>query len=226
MTLRRTLLLCGVLSSLLYVCLDVIAARHYPGYSYVNQSISELSAVGSPTRMFWLVAGTGYGLLVLAFSAGIWLSGRSMRHRLTALFLAMYAVAGFATGLLFPMTPRGVEGTLRNFMHIPGTAVLVLCVLLAMGFGSTLLGSRFRYYTYATIAVLIVAGVLTSSQAGGIVANQATPWMGIEERVNVYAMMLWIAVLALSLLNVQARAPQFIPEAPASGRQPVNDSQR
>jgi hypothetical protein len=210
MALRKTLLLCGVLSSFLYVSVDVIAARNYPGYSYANQSISELSAVGSPTRLFWLVSGVGYGLLILAFATGVWLSGRALRFRLTALFLAAFAIVGFATGLFFPMTPRGVEGTLRNFMHIPGTGVSVLCVLLAMGFGSTLLGRGFRIYTYVTIAVLLVAGIATSSQAGGIVANTPTPWMGIEERVNVYAMMLWLAVLSLSLLNNEQEQQQTV----------------
>ncbi len=35
------------------------------------------------------------------------------------------------------------EGTLRNAMHIPATAVMSLFVVLAMGFGAALLGKRF-----------------------------------------------------------------------------------
>jgi hypothetical protein len=34
-------------------------------------------------------------------------------------------------------------------------------------------------------------------------ANEPTPLMGIEERVNIYATMLWVAVLAIGLLRVQ-----------------------
>jgi hypothetical protein len=72
-----------------------------------------------------------------------------------------------------------------------------------MGFGATLLGKRFRYYSYATIAVLVVFGLLTSLQAGKMVANEATPWMGLTERVNIYATMLWVAALAIGLLRAQ-----------------------
>jgi hypothetical protein len=41
-----------------------------------------------------------------------------------------------------------------------------------------------------------------------MVANQPTPWMGIEERVNTYATMLWLAVLAIALLRAQAERPE------------------
>jgi hypothetical protein len=36
-------------------------------------------------------------------------------------------------------------------------------------------------------------------------ANEPTPWMGIEERINIYATMLWVAVLAIGLLRAQKR---------------------
>jgi hypothetical protein len=72
-----------------------------------------------------------------------------------------------------------------------------------MGFGATLLGKRFRYYSYGTIATLVVFGTLASLQADQMAANQPTPWMGIEERINIYATMLWVAVLAIGLLRAQ-----------------------
>ena len=118
-----------------------------------------------------------------------------------------YATFGVAGGLVFPMRPREAlaagEGTLRNTMHIPATAVMSLFIVLAMGFGATLLGKRFRYYSYGTIAILLVFGALASLQAGQMAANELTPWAGIEERINIYATMLWVAVLAIGLLGAQ-----------------------
>jgi hypothetical protein len=95
------------------------------------------------------------------------------------------------------------EGTLRNTMHIPATAVMSLFIVLAVGFGSTLLGKRFQYYSYATIAILLMFGALTSLQAGRIATNEPTPWVGIEERMNSYGIMLWVAVLAVGFLRGQ-----------------------
>ena len=46
---RRSLLVCGILSSLLWVAGDIAGSLSYVGYSYVDYSVSELSAIGAPT---------------------------------------------------------------------------------------------------------------------------------------------------------------------------------
>ena len=206
---RKILLICGVVSSVLYVVGDVLGTLRYPGYSYADQEFSELTAQGSPVRPLMVALnGIPYTLLVTAFGVGVWTSAGSKRAgRITGAMLVGYALTGMVTGIIFPMKPREAlaagEGTLRNAMHPPGTIVMSLFIVLAMVFGSALLGKRFRYYTYATIATLVMFGVLASLQAGRMVANQPTPWMGIEERINIYATMLWVAVLAIGLLRAQ-----------------------
>jgi hypothetical protein len=147
-----------------------------------------------------------YTLLVSAFAAGIWMSpDRTRATRLTAAGLASYAAFGIAGGLAFPMKTREAlalgEGTLRNTMHIPATMLMSIGIVLAMGAGAGLRGRRFRHYSCGTIATLILFGMLTSLQAGAIDANDPTPWAGIEERVNIYATMLWIAALAAALIR-------------------------
>ena len=201
--LRKILLGCGIVSSVLYVISDVIGALRYPGYSYTDQEFSELTAQGSPVRPLMIALNEiPYTLLVLAFAVGIWKSaGRTRTGRITAAMLIGYAAFGMAGGVVFPMKPREAlaagEGTLRNAMHIPATMVMSFFILLAMGFGATLLGKRLRYYSYGTIAILVVFGVLAGLQAGKMQANEPTPWMGIEERINIYATMFWVAVLAI-----------------------------
>ena len=207
--LRKILLICGIVSSVLYIISDVIGALRYPGYRYTDQEFSELTAQGSPVRPLMIALNEiPYTLLVLAFAVGIWEStGRTRTGRITATMLTGYAAFGMAGGVVFPMKPREAlaagEGTLRNAMHPPATIVMSLFILLAMGFGATLLGKRLRYYSYGTIAILVVFGVLASLQAGQMQANEPTPWMGIKERINIYATMLWVAVLAIGLLRAQ-----------------------
>jgi hypothetical protein len=207
--LRKILPGCGTVSSVLYVVTDVLGTLRYPGYSYADQTFSELTAQGAPTRPLMVALnGIPYGVLVAAFAGGVWASaGPKRAARITGAMLLGYAAFGVAGGLVFPMRPREAlaagEGTLRNTMHIPATAVMSLFIVLAMGFGATLLGKRFRYYSYGTIAILLVFGVLASLQAGQMAANEPTPWMGIEERINIYATMLWVAALAIGLLRAQ-----------------------
>lgn len=205
--LKKILLGCGAVSSALYVVSDVIAARRYDGYSYADQWFSELTAEGAPTRPLMIVInGIPYTALMTAFAAGIWkTAGRSRAQRITAALLGGYAATGFAGGVIFPMQVRENEASLRNVMHIPSTMVMSLCLVSAMVAGAGLLGTRFRTYTYGTIAAVIAFGVLTSTQAGKISENEPTPWAGIEERVNIYATMLWIAALSIGLLRSRAQ---------------------
>src|SRR5215212_11606441 len=207
--LRKLLVGCGIVSSVLYIIGDGLGTLRYPGYSYADQEFSELTAQGSPVRPLMVgLNGILYTVLVTAFGVGIWTSAGSKRAgRITAAMLLGYALTGMVTGVFFPMKTREAlaagEGTSRNAMHPVGTAVMSLFIVLAMGFGAWLLAKRFRYYSYGTIAILIVFGVLTSLQAGQMVANQPTPWMGVEERINIYTTMLWVAVLAIGLLRAQ-----------------------
>ncbi len=68
---RKVLLVCGILSSLLYVTMNVIAAMLYEGYNPASQTVSELSAIGAPTRPLWLYLGIPYSLLANAFGWGV-----------------------------------------------------------------------------------------------------------------------------------------------------------
>jgi hypothetical protein len=206
---RKILLGCGIASSVLYVASDILVSWWDPNYSYRDQSFSELLAPGSPTRPIMVVlTGVTYGVLMTAFGVGVWASASRRRAgRITGAMLLGYAVIGSVGGVFLSAPTRETleagEETWRNNLHIPATAVMILCILLAMGFGSTLFSKRFRYFSYAMILAILVFGVLAGLQAGRVAANQPTPWLGIVERGNVYAIMLWVAVLAIGLLRAQ-----------------------
>src|SRR6266571_8753399 len=61
---RKALLACGILSSLLYVAMNVFVAMQWEAYSSVSQTVSELSAIDAPTRPLWMPLIAIYGLLV------------------------------------------------------------------------------------------------------------------------------------------------------------------
>ena len=73
---QKVLLVCGILSSLLYAAMNVFVPMRYEGYSSASQTVSELSAIGAPTRPLWVLLGVAYTLLVTAFGWGVWASAR------------------------------------------------------------------------------------------------------------------------------------------------------
>ena len=199
---RMALLACGVLSSVLYVIsIDVIAALRYPDYhGYTSQMVSELMAVGAPTRTLLIWLFVPYNLLVLAFAAGVVASAEGKRAtRLAAAALAAYGVASTAGLLLTPMDLRGTVDSSRDTLHIAATFVMSIFIVAFMAFGAPAHGRRFRLYSLATIATVMVFGALAGYLAGPMPGP--TPWLGLAERVNIYATMLWILVFAVSLLR-------------------------
>src|SRR5512133_680626 len=62
---QKALLVCGIVAPLLYVASDVIAGLRWHGYSFRDQTISELNAIGAPTRTLTIVIGiVGYTFVV------------------------------------------------------------------------------------------------------------------------------------------------------------------
>ena len=70
-----------------------------------------------------------------------------------------------------------------------------------MAFSAWAFGTRFRLYALATLAVVVVFGIIAGSQGGAIGANEPTPWHGVYERINIGGYLLWTAVLAVVLLR-------------------------
>jgi hypothetical protein len=207
--LQQVLLFCGILSSLLYVAMNVFAAMLYEGYDSFSQTVSELSAIGAPTRQLWVLLGIVYTLLVAAFGWGIWKSVAGNRPlRITGGLLLAYGIIG----LFWPFAPMHQRevlaaggGTLSDTMHIAFSMITVLLMLLAIGFGAVTSGRRFCVYSIMTIVILLVLGVWTSKDGIKLNANQPTPWLGVIERVLIGVFLVWVVALAIRLMRAQRR---------------------
>jgi len=206
-TLRDVWLACGAVSSLLYVAMNVIVPLQWPGYSHASQVVSELAAVGAPTRPLWVVLGLLYTLLVIAFGRGVWMAGadaRDGRLQIAGILLALYGALGF----VWPFAPMHLRevlvvggGTFSDTLHIAlGTATEII-YLLALGFAATALGRTFRSYSVATFVVLVAFGVLLFQEAPNVGADRPTPLIGVWERINIGVFLLWMIVLAIVLIG-------------------------
>jgi len=204
-TITKALLICGIVSSLLYIGTDILLSMRWEGYSYADQAISELSAIGAPTRPFWLAMSFLFNPLLIAFGVGVWrAAGQKRSLRITGILLMVWGVVGFLW-LPFPMHLRGAERSFTDTMHIVMTGVTVLLITVFIGFGSGARGKWFRLYSILTLLAMWGFGAVTGMLASGIDTG-TTPWMGAFERVIVYAPMLWVLVLAVILLRARPLA--------------------
>jgi len=204
---RKILLFSGILCSLVYIVANVVCAMLYEGYSSTSQTVSELSAIGAPTRPLWMALMFVYSVLVIAFGIGIWLHGNGDRR---LRIIGILFIANAVTGLFWPpMHRREVlaagGGSLTDTLHIVFTVITVPLMLLIIGFGAAAFGKRFRFYSVFTIIILVTAGIMTAIDGPNISADLPTPMIGVWERINIGIYMLWVAVLASILLRQEKK---------------------
>jgi hypothetical protein len=198
-TLQRILLSSGVLSSLVYVLANIMCGLLWDGYSFADQTISELSAIDAPSQAAWLPFGIAYGVLLVAFMIGVWrgAAGRRGLRVTTIAFLAIAVLGAFWP----PIHLRGTVTTLTDTLHVVWAAMVSALILVGVYAGRNAFGTAFRTYTIASVAGMVVFGVLTFALSPGVPKNLPTPWLGAIERVNLGFYLLWLAVLAVAMLR-------------------------
>ena len=200
---RKTLLVCGIASSLLYVAMTVLVAWQWPEYSSWSQTISELSAVDAPTRPMWVLPGAAYTVLVALFGWGVALCGGANRRlRIVGLLILAYG----SLGLVWPFAPMHLRevlaaggGTFSDTLHLVLAGVTVLLMLVALGVGAAALGPRFRVYSLVSLVTLGICGALTFGEAPQVAVNGPTPWIGLWERINLGVFLVWVIALAVAV---------------------------
>jgi hypothetical protein len=174
-------------------------------YHYAAQSISELAAVGSPTRAFLIPLFFAYDVLAAALGFGVILHAREGRaFRAAGAFILSYVAVGVVGLFATPLHLEGgriAEGDSRNALHAIATAVTVLLMFAFIGSAAVASGRRFRIYSMITIVALLVGGVLSFLAALWPPAQPLQSVLGILERVNVYGCMLWLTMFAIELLR-------------------------
>jgi hypothetical membrane protein len=188
----------------LYVVGDLVSGLIYNGsrpYSFRDQWISELTALGSPVRPLMVTVITVYGLLGFAFAVGIL---RAAGERRSLRWVGLVLIAGGAVTFplhpFFPMSSRWMEPSFTDTMHATLTFVWIPIISLAVALSAVAYRGWFRLYAIATLLAMMGFGVASGIAIQGIEQND-TPWAGVFERVNAYALAAWLVVLAVTVMR-------------------------
>jgi len=205
---KGILLVCGILASVIRVVGDVVSSMLYPGYSFRDQTMSQLAAAGAPTQKLQIIFLTVFDILITAFGVGVWkLSDHKRPLQITAFLLIVFGLLGLV-GLFLPQAAMQLEeGLAPQLPHIIFIALAVVLIILFMAFGAFTSGKIFRFFSIALILAMLLFYILSATMAPKGV-NFAYPWMGALERAGYYSYLLWILVFAVIRLNIlKAKSP-------------------
>jgi hypothetical protein len=203
-TSTKVLLLAGVAAAGVYVVGDVVSGLTYNSsrpYNFKDQWISELTALGSPVRSLMVTVITLHNLLGAALAVGIWKAADQNRAlRWVGLVLLASVSVGIWIHPFFPMSSRWMERAFTDTMHETLTFVWLPFVLVAVTLSAVAFRGWFRVYSVATPVAMTGFGIASGNAIQGLEQND-TPWAGVFERINAYALMAWLAVLAVTVMR-------------------------
>lgn len=198
-TVQTILLSCGVLAPLLYLFTDRLAGRLLKGYNFMAQSISDLSAAGSPTRSLVVSLTLVASLLLIAFGVGVWReASATWLVRLVAALLIGNAVAGTFAMLFFP-NQYGVTPVFKS----PGVMLMFLSVvffMLAMVFGAFAFSGWLRILSITIPVSYVLLAIARFMFASNSSTGQSVVLVGAQERTMSYTYLVWVLFLAINLL--------------------------
>jgi Protein of unknown function (DUF998) len=201
-TTTKALLLAGIVTAGLYVSGDVLSGLVYDAsrpYSFKDQWISELTALGSPVRPMTVGVITAHDVLLIAFGLGILrAAGRSRSLRWVGLGLVATTALGLVIHPFFPMASRW--SFTDTPMHGILSVVWSLGISVAVVLSAVAYRGWFRLYSLGTVLVMMGFGMASGIAIRGIEQND-TPWAGAFERVNAYVLMAWFVVLAVTVIR-------------------------
>lgn len=198
-TLIQKLGLLGVVSFLSYTAAVLFAPLAYPGYDWLSQAVSDLSAANAPSLALWNQLAAFYNVCEVVCVTVVCIGIQGQKTKLFRTGIYLFAVMEWISAVgyrAFPLSDSGYAGAFQDVMHM---AVTVAVVLLSI----------------ASLTVIIIAGVKNKDcRSYGICAAVALAMMlvgalgmkivpagyfGVVERFSVFAATGFNAALGIHL---------------------------
>ncbi|WP_270391895.1 DUF998 domain-containing protein [Blautia massiliensis (ex Durand et al. 2017)] len=194
--------LLGIVALLSYTVAVVFSPLAYPGYNWMAQAVSDLSASNAPSLGLWNQLSSLYNICTLICAmmvcAGIQGKGSRLLRSGIYLFTAMewISAVGFS---MFPLSDSGYAGTFQDKMHILSTILVVLLSIVSLVMLIIAGVKRKEYRSFGVFAGSALGMMLVGALGMNIVPKE---YFGVVERFSVFAAVGYNAVLGIELFRI------------------------
>lgn len=200
---KRSLLnylgLLGVVSFVSYAVAVIFSPLAYPGYNWLSQAVSDLSAQDAPSLSLWSSLSSLYNVCEVLCVAIVCLGIQNKKSKLLKIGVWLFAIMEFVSAVgyrAFPLSTSGYAGTFQDVMHMITTVLVVLLsiaslvIIIVAGF------KQKEYKSYAICACIALGMMLVGALGMKIVPME---YFGVVERFSVFAATGFNAALGLHL---------------------------
>ena len=198
-TLTQKLGLLGVVSFLSYAAAVVFAPLAYPGYDWMAQAVSDLSAANAPSLALWNQLTALYNACEVVCVTVVCIGIQGRKSELLRSGIYLFAIMEWVSAVgyrMFPLSDSGYAGAFQDGMHMVTTALVVLLSIVSLTV-IIVAGVKDRECrSYGVCAAIALAMMLVGAMGMKIVP---AGYFGVVERFSVFAATGFNAALGIHL---------------------------
>ena len=190
------LCLSGILSIIFYLMHDVVGALNYPGYNWMSQAVSDLTATDSPS--FVIASGfvTVYKIFNCLCCALLCILVKNEKKTFK-IGIYLFSIMNFISAVgyaLFPLSSSGYDGSIQSFIHVYILTALVVLLsiisLILIAIGSFKSKNKLLGILAIISLILMFIGAVVS-------ANVPKEIFGVFERFSTYSAVIFTGILGI-----------------------------
>ena len=203
-TLLQRLGLLGVVSFLSYTAAVVFAPLAYPGYNWMAQAVSDLSAANAPSLALWNQLSALYNVCEVVCVTVVCIGIRGRKTKLLRSGIYLFAVMEWISAVgyrMFPLSSSGYAGAFQDVMHMAVTALVVLLSIVSLVVIIVAGAKSKSCRSYGVCAAAALAMMLV-----GAIGMKIVPaaYFGVVERFSVFAATGFNAALGVHLFCMKS----------------------
>ena len=196
--------LLGVVSFLSYTAAVVFAPLAYPGYNWMAQAVSDLSAVNAPSLALWNQLSALYNVCEVVCVTVVCIGIQGRKTKLLRSGIYLFAVMEWISAVgyrMFPLSNSGYAGAFQDVMHMAVTALVVLLSIVSLVI-IIIAGAKSKSCrSYGVCAAVALAMMLVGAMGMKIVP---AAYFGVVERFSVFAATGFNAALGIHLFCMKS----------------------
>lgn len=188
--------LSGVIGIIFYLLHDVVGAMNYPGYNWMSQAVSDLSATDAPSFAVASGLSSVYGIMSVTccFFVNVLCQ---QRHKLTKIGIALFTIMNLISAIgysLFPLSSAGYDGSVQSFVHVYVITVAVVLLSIVSLILITVGSFKDKQKGIAICAFIALVLMFAGAVGSNVVPKE---YFGIVERFSTYSAVVFIGVLGV-----------------------------
>ena len=203
-SLLQRLGLLGVVSFLSYTAAVVFAPLAYPGYNWMAQAVSDLSAANAPSLALWNQLSALYNVCEVVCVTAVCIGIQGRKTKLLRSGIYLFAIMEWISAVgyrMFPLSDSGYAGAFQDVMHMAVTALVVLLSIVSLTIIIVAGVKSKSCRSYGVCAAVALAMMLVGAMGIKIVP---AAYFGVVERFSVFAATGFNAALGIHLFCMKS----------------------